>query len=223
MPCAPSRSAPSASAAPRPSPRACGTSTRRLPGGCTSIRSSTSEARAAEEPDPLAEREHELDRPFRRLPAVHSEVGPLQALDVRVRLLVEAQPVQRRRAAEREQAALAQHPRDLRHEQVRIGEGRRTPVGHDDVEGVVLERDRLGARVQQRELEPGRLVRRARPLEPRLRVVEPDRAGAGAVRASATTRRRRSPARARPSPRRRRAPAAPLPESATAPRPGRAR
>ena len=225
MPGAPSRSAPSASAAPRPSPRR--VAVRRLvapSGGLHLDQVFDQEARAAEEPDPLAHREHELDRPLRRLPAVHAEVRPLQAVGVRVRLLVEA------RASSSGVAPLNANRPPWRSTRATSGTNRygSANVGAPQ-SAMTMSKESSSSGIasalacSERELDarPPRSPRapaRAAPASCRGRP-----GGRRRARASATTRRRRSPARARPSPQRRRAPAAPLRESATGPRPGRAR
>src|SRR3954453_15865167 len=61
---------------------------------------------------------------------------------------------------------------------MRVGEGRRAPVGHDKVERGVRQRHRLGARVNEPNVEPVALQSLAGACEPRLRIVEADTASA---------------------------------------------
>ena len=90
-----------------------------------------------------------------------------------------AQVEDRRPVAEREQPARPEQPGDLGHGQVRVGEGHRAVVAEDDVEAGVRQRHRLGAGMDEREVDAGLGHQPPGVLQLPIGQVEPDRAGAG--------------------------------------------
>ena len=115
------------------------------------------EAVTAEQSDPLAVGQHEVDRLAVGDP-LHAERRAMQGRrDGPV--LVEAHDSQRGGVAEDEAAFRAKHTCDLRHAVVRIGERHRPVVAEHEVERRARERDRLGTRLHQRHVGagPGRI------------------------------------------------------------------
>ena len=206
--CAPARSLPTATASPTPRSSGSRRGSRRRSGAKISIRSSTSKPALAQQPEQVAVAELELRR------AVVLPVEPVQAalraLERLGRALeVRAENRERRVAQEDELAAGSKQARGLGDPLVRVAPDRRAVLGDDDVERRVRERDLLGVRLEERELDPGLALHLPRGLELR---GGRRRRRPGALRAARATRRStrcRSRARSRPCRRRRAARSAP--------------
>jgi hypothetical protein len=124
------------------------------------------EAIRTQKTDPVAVAEVKVDgRIVRPLEAVHPEVRAPKLLVRRDLLLLEAEHEDRAVDEEHELAPRSQQPRSLRDPEVRIGPDRRAVLRDDEIERLVRERHRLGARLEQRELEAELHLHRARGLE----------------------------------------------------------